>query len=101
MAITLVDVAQVPKRQRRSVPRIMRTVEWTEALKMMAEGLPPGRAIVISLTPEEMSRYRLGSIKAAARPIKRHVKTYGLPYTVTAKNTVNGAAIVIASKKTP
>lgn len=98
MAVRIVNLEQVPKRKRLVIPRIMKTIDWKIALSKMAEGLKPQQAILIVLSPEEMAEYKIKNIRAAARPIKKHVKTYGLPYTVTAKYTSEGGTIIIANQ---
>jgi len=98
MAIRIVNVQDVPKRKRNAVPRIMQTVDWKVALAKMAEGLKPQEAIMITLDQDEMAKLKIKSIRTASRPIKRHMKTYGLPYSVTAKNTSEGGTIIIASQ---
>lgn len=57
---------------------------------------------MITLTPLEMAQLKISNIKAAARPMKAHMKTYDLPYTVSARYTEEGGTIVIsrAAKKT-
>jgi hypothetical protein len=101
MALRIVKLDQVPKRRRRAVPRIMRIPEWAQALEKMSVGIGLTEAIVITLTPEELAKYRISNIKAAARPIRQHIETHGLHYIVSAKYTSEGGTIVIArgSKK--
>jgi len=91
---------EVPKRRRRSVPRMLRTAEWTQALEKMNAGLRATEAIVITLTPQEMEHYRISNLKAAARPMRQHIRTNGLPYVVTTKNTIEGGTIVISRAAT-
>jgi hypothetical protein len=92
-------LSEVPKRRRRAVPRMMRTPEWTLALEKMNAGLRASEAIVITLTPQEMAQHRIRSIKAAARPMRQHIKMHDLPYAVATKNTAEGWTIVISRSK--
>lgn len=98
MAVRILQEVDIPKRKLTRIPRIFQTVDWKIALTKMAEGLKPGEAIMIVLSPEEMKQYGIKSIRTASRPIKQHVKIHGLPYKVTAKNTAEGGVIVIAAK---
>jgi hypothetical protein len=100
MAVRVVNFELVPKRKRQAIPRIMQTPDWTVILSRMAKGLKPGEAILFTLTPDELARYQIRNIRAAARPIKNHIKTYGLPYSVTTKNTAEGGMIVIRGRPT-
>jgi hypothetical protein len=95
MAVRIVNFELVPKRKRRAIPRVMQTPDWTVILSRMAKGLKHNEAILFTLTPEELARYQIKNIRAAARPIRQHIKTYGLPYVVSAKNTAEGGMIVI------
>jgi hypothetical protein len=45
-----------------------------------------------------MARYKIKNVRAAARPIKQHIKMYALPYVVSSKNTEEGGTIVIRSR---
>ena len=95
MTIRVGMLNELPKRTKRITPRIMKTVEWTIALNKLAEGLKPKEFIAIVLTPDEMAKYGIRNIRSAARPIKAHMKKYGLPYTVRALHTAEGATIRI------
>lgn len=96
LGIRITQLNEVPKRRRRGVPRMFRTAEWAQAVEKMNAGLAANEAIVITLTPNEMAHYRISSLKSAARPMRQHIKTHRLPYSVATKNTAEGGTIVIS-----
>jgi hypothetical protein len=100
MAVSIVKIQDVPKRHRNAVPRIMKTADWVLVEQKMIEGLQPDQVIMFSVTAEELARYRIKNIRAAARPIKAYVSGRKLPYTISTKTTPEGGVIVIRPKTT-
>ncbi len=95
MAVKVVKVSQIPKRKRNAVPRIMKTADWAKVLKVLESAtLGPDEALLFTITTEEMAKYKIKDIRAAARPIKKTLKDSRSPYRVSSKNTAEGGALI-------
>lgn len=96
MKIERVRISQLGKRQRKVEPRgLMATETWANLTRELQSGLKRGEAVRFSLTPDDLKKFEIKSLKAAVRPIKRFVKANYPRYSVEAIHTAEGAEIQI------
>jgi len=73
----------------------MQSEDWIRAFTILHErAFNPQQALLISFTKEEMKKYGVANIRAAARPIRKYLKKTDLPYKVSTKTTAEGGVII-------